>query len=101
MRASFGNGALVQHQDEIGMTNRTQAMGDDNLRTIECADVLLDDLFRHHVQGAGGLIQQNDQMIDERAGLGQTLAFAILPHVHLTHRGTTRELIVLPLESGH
>ena len=69
--------AAVDDDDAVGITHRRQAMGDDEHRAAlaDGPHVVLDDALRLVVQGAGGLVEDEDARVaDQRPGDGDALA---------------------------
>lgn len=79
MSIVFHQASVVEHQDEIGMTNAVQAMGDDQHGAVfhQFAQGALDCPFGVGIDTGGGLVEQHDGgILEQGAGDGQALAFA-------------------------
>ncbi len=79
MRAAFGNHALIQHDDAIGIDHRREPMRDDQRRTAtaHAFERILDFLFGIAVQRRRGLVEHEDRRaLENGAGNGHALLFA-------------------------
>lgn len=79
MAAGFGQAALVEDQDAVGVADGGQAVGDDDggAALHEFFDGGLDELFGFGVDAAGGLVEDEDaRVVGDDAAEGQQLALA-------------------------
>ena len=76
MRATFHNAPMLQHENQVGILDRRNAVGDcDNrLLLVQIAQVPLNLCFRFHIDGAGRIVHnQNRRIVGESTRQAQSL----------------------------
>ena len=74
MGAAFGDAAVVQDDDLVGVVNRGQAVRNDQAGGVCAEDGLLDGALGFVVQSGGGLIEDEHlRATQERASQGEAL----------------------------
>ena len=76
MRAALDDPALIEHEDEVGVHDALDAVGDDEGRAVlhQVIQRLPDLRFRLQVDRGGGIIQHEDAgILEQRAGDGDAL----------------------------
>ncbi len=56
MGAPLDDPPVIKHEDQIGMANSAQPMGDDDLCAGECVEILLDDVLCLDIKSASRLV---------------------------------------------
>jgi hypothetical protein len=79
MGAAFDDFAVAQDEDEVGVADGAEAMGDDEAGAAghEPVQGLLDETFGRGVDAGGGFVEDQDRAVfEERAGDADALFFA-------------------------
>src|SRR4029077_19644684 len=58
--ARLDDAAGLHHVDAVGVDDRAQAMGDDDAGGLQPLEAAADDLLGAVVEGAGGLVEEDD-----------------------------------------
>src|SRR5215211_2247831 len=61
MPANLNDASLIQHEDEVGVADGAQAMGDDNLGTGQCLEILRHNLLSNDVEVTRRLVEQQNR----------------------------------------
>ena len=67
MRAELDHAAAVDHGDAVRLANRGQAVGDNEGRAIlhQAVERFLHQMFAFAIEGAGGLVEDEDRRVLE------------------------------------
>lgn len=57
MSAALHNATVIKDEDQVGVANGAQSVGDDDLGAGEGVEILLDGVLGFDVKGTGGLVQ--------------------------------------------
>lgn len=79
MGAVGKNAALVQDVNDVGLNNGAEAVGDDEAGAVSAksGEGGLDEILRFHIDGGGGLIEEQDgSVFEESTRKSEALALA-------------------------